>query len=315
LKAKHQIIYLCLLAILVIASYLLVLIPKKTGDDVPRAVFAKRERLTNSQLPQVKPMATFPTLSAQGVIAIDLDSSVVLYEKSPEKQLLPASTTKIMTALIALESFKLEDTITVGNINVVGQKMRLVPGERITVGSLLDGLLIFSANDAAEVLAANFPGGRSAFINQMNIKAKELSMENTHFSNPSGLDALDHYSSVQDLVRLSDIAMQNPIFAEIVSTKTKIVSSVDGKIVHPLKNINELLGEVEGVMGVKTGWTEGARENLVTYVIREPKVGTGKKRVLIALLGSQDRFGETKTLIDWIFNNLSWQDVGYSLTE
>lgn len=315
MKAKHQIIYLSLLAIVVIASFLLSFVPPKSEDGTPRAVFAKRERLTKSQLPQITPLATFPTLSAQGVIAIDLDSSVVLYEKSPNKQLLPASTTKIMTALVALENYNLENIVTVGNINVVGQKMKLIPGEKITVGSLLDGLLIYSANDAAEVLAANFLGGRSAFINQMNTKAAELSMTNTHFSNPSGLDAIDHYSSVYDLVRLSDIAMQNPIFAEIVNTKTKIVTSTDGKIIHPLKNINELLGEVDGVKGVKTGWTEGARENLVTYVVRQPLVGQGQKRILIALLGSQDRFGETKILIDWIYNNLSWQDVGYKIMD
>jgi D-alanyl-D-alanine carboxypeptidase (penicillin-binding protein 5/6) len=99
--------------------------------------------------------------------------------------------------------------------------------------------------------------------------------------------------------------MEDPRFAEIVGTKTQVVRSIDGKIAHYLTNINELLGKIPGVLGVKTGWTENARENLVTYVNRDGH------RVMIAVLGSQDRFGETKELIDWIYSSYQWQEVKY----
>jgi D-alanyl-D-alanine carboxypeptidase (penicillin-binding protein 5/6) len=97
--------------------------------------------------------------------------------------------------------------------------------------------------------------------------------------------------------------MKNSEFAEIVGTKKINVSSVDGKIIHRLANVNELLGKIPGVLGVKTGWTENARENLVTYIERD------NHKIMIAVLGSQDRFGETTELIDWIFSNYSWQEV------
>lgn len=303
---KYSLLYLSILAFLLIGSFALTLIPGPPSSVVFHTASAQRSRLTDSQLPSIAALASFPTLSAQGVIAIDLDSAVVLYEKNPDMQLLPASTTKIMTALVAMDQFSPSDVITVGRVSVVGQKMNLVYGEQLTVRSLLDGLLIYSANDAAEVLAANYPGGREEFMATMNQKARQYHMDNTHFTNPVGLDAQNHYSSVRDLVRLSSIAMQHPLFAQIVGTKTKTVTSVDGKIIHKLTNLNQLLGSVEGVLGVKTGWTEGARENLVTLVDR------GDRKILIALLGSQDRFGETKQLINWIFENTSWNEIDYN---
>jgi serine-type D-Ala-D-Ala carboxypeptidase (penicillin-binding protein 5/6) len=168
--------------------------------------------------------------------------------------------------------------------------------------------LVYSANDAAETLAQNFPGGYDAFISAMNLKANELSMANSHFENPIGLDGDTQRSTARDLVRVSEVAMRNPEFAKIVGTKNKVVSDVSEKFIHNLKNVNELLGVVPGVMGVKTGWTEGARENLVTYLVRENHDGATHK-IMIALLGSQDRFGETREIIDWIFNNYNWNEV------
>lgn len=245
--------------------------------------------------------SNFPLLSAQAAIAIDLHSGVTLYEKNPDLNLLPASTTKIVTSLVALDYYPLEKILQVKNVNVVGQKMRLVPGEEITVKDLLYGLLVFSANDAAEVLAENYPGGREVFVTAMNLKANELQLSSTNFTNPSGLETNNHLTTARDLIKVAKYAMKNPVFAEIVSTKEKIVKSVDGEITHNLVNINDLLGEVDGVLGVKTGWTENALENLVTYIKR------GDREVMIVVLGSHDRFGETKELISWIFKNYSWQ--------
>jgi serine-type D-Ala-D-Ala carboxypeptidase (penicillin-binding protein 5/6) len=234
---------------------------------------------------------------------VDLDSGVSLYEKNPDTKLLPASTTKIVTALTALDSYQMDQVITVGKINIVGQKMGLFQGEQLTFENLLYGLLVYSANDAAETLAESYPAGYDAFILAMNAKAADLSMTNSHFDNPVGLDTDDQHSTAKDLIRASEVAMRNPEFAKIVGTKSINFTDVSGKIKYNLKNINQLLGVVPGVMGVKTGWTENARENLVTYIERD-----GHK-VMIAVLGSQDRFGETKELIDWIFANYKWQEV------
>ncbi len=245
----------------------------------------------------------FPILSAQGALAVDLDSGISLYEKNPDAKLLPASTTKIITALVALDSYTLDQIITVGKINVIGQKMGLFLGEQITVENLLYGLLVYSANDAAEVFAVNYPGGYEAFIQAMNVKAKDLSMINSNFQNPVGLDGNNQITTAKDLIRVSEVAMRNPVFAKIVGAKSISFTDITGKVKYNLKNINELLGVVPGVLGVKTGWTENARENLVTYIERD-----GHK-VMIAVLGSQDRFGETKELINWIFSNYNWQEV------
>ena len=258
-----------------------------------------------SPLPVLSETVNIPILSAQSALAVDLGSGAVLYEKNPDTPYLPASTTKIITALVAMDYYPPDAVITVGSIGVTGQKMGLLPGEQISVESLLDGLLIFSANDAAEILAENFPGGREEFIEAMNIKARRFNLENSYFTNPTGLDGDDQVATARDLIRIAEIAMQNVKFAKIVGTKTKIVTNTTGKISHRLTNINELIGEVPGVFGVKTGWTENARENLVTYIERD------ERRVMIAIMGSQDRFGETKELINWVFENYNWEEVSY----
>lgn len=246
----------------------------------------------------------FPTISAQSVYVIDLGSGVPLYEKNPNARLLPASTTKIVTALVAMDVYTLDTVIKIPKaVRVEGQKIGLYEGMEMTVENLLKGLLIYSANDAAETLASAYPLGRSAFIDLMNAKAIKLSMTNSHFENPTGLDGSSQYSTAKDLVRATEVAMRNPVFSEIVGTKETVVTDVTGKNVYKIKNINKLLGEVDGVHGIKTGWTQNARENLVTYVERN------NHKVLLAILGSSDRFGETKELIDWIFTNYNWEEV------
>jgi D-alanyl-D-alanine carboxypeptidase len=261
---------------------------------------------TASALPILKENSIPPIISAQGVIAVDANSAVILYEKNSDQPLFPASTTKMMTALVALEHYPPDDIINVGLFKTTGQRMGLKMGEELTVKDLIAGLLIFSANDAAEVLASHFPDGREAFINEMNKTAKELGMLNTHFANPSGLDQEGHVSTARDLMRLAEVAMRREDFSTIVAIKDKTVQSRDGKFKHRLTNINQLLGKVEGVKGVKTGWTENARENLVTYIDRDGK------RVFITLLGSQDRFGETTELINWIYQSYDWQKIEFT---
>jgi len=298
-KSNLDLLYLSALAFILISTTAISL-TTPIKEDVIKVLGQGVER-KYSDLPVLKEGASFPIVSAQSVMAVDLVSGVTLYEKNPNKALLPASTTKILTALVALDTYTLDQVLRVNKVNVVGQKMGLVVGEEITFIDLLSGLLIYSANDAAEVLANNHPDGRTAFIDLMNKKVNDLGLTNSHFTNPVGLDDGAQYSTTRDLVIVAKYAMKNPIFAELVSTKEKIVKSVDDKFVHRLVNLNKLLGDVPGVMGVKTGWTEAARENLVTYVDRDDR------KVMIVVLGSSDRFGETRELIEWIYNSYFWE--------
>lgn len=292
--------HLVMLAFVLIASTGLSLINRKVitiSTPVTKAYEV-------SMLPVLGENTTsFPIVSAQGVIVVDDSSGSILYEKNADLRLLPASTTKIITALTALDYYDLDSKLVVGNIRVEGQKMGLIKGEEITFRSLLYGLLVYSGNDAAEVIAQNYPGGRDLFINAMNLKAKQLNLDNSHFDNPVGLDGQNQISTAKDMVRLARVAMQNPLISEIVNTQEVSVTDISGKIIHRMESTNKLLGRVDGVRGIKTGWTENARENLITMIERD------NHKVFIAVLGSQDRFGETKELIDWIFNNYEWKEV------
>jgi D-alanyl-D-alanine carboxypeptidase (penicillin-binding protein 5/6) len=277
--ASERLFYLAMLGFVFIASFSF---GYKNEVSAQKPIYYKvRDDL--SPIPILKYGYEIPFLSAQGAMAIDLDSRVILYQKEPDLALLTASTTKIMTALVALDYFSMDTTLTVNKVAVEGRKMGLYQGMKFRFEDLLDALLIYSANDAAEVIADNYPGGREAF------------------SNPGGLDAIDNMSTSRDMLALSEVALKNKKFAEIVRTQEKDLSDEEGLVDYRLTNTNELLGKVDGVLGVKTGWTENARENLVTYIERD------NHRILLAVFGSQDRFGETEKLIDWIFGSYDWR--------
>lgn len=302
-KKKDHFLYFVILAFVFIASTALA-VSGKAEEVIASLQITPAPQKSFPPLPVLSGNATYPVFSAQGVLAVDLGSGISLYEKNSDNPLLPASTTKIITAMVALDIYKLDQVLTVGKgVAVDGQKMGLTQGEQMKFEDLLYGLLVFSANDAAETLAQNYPGGYGAFISAMNQKAKDLGMNNSKFVNPVGLDQDGQITTSKDLVRAAEVAMRNSEFAKIVGTKSVVVSDTTGKSTYNLKNLNELLGSVPGVLGVKTGWTENARENLVTYIERN------NHKVMIAILGSQDRFGETKELIDWIFANYQWDEV------
>lgn len=306
LNKKNNFLYFTILAFVFVSTSAMAINGKINISPLPVEIVEGAQKKFPPN-PVLTGSVPYPILSAQGVLAVDLSSGVPLYEKNSDELLLPASTTKIVTALVALDTYKLDQILTVPQgVLVDGQKMGLIPGEQMRFEDMLYGLLVYSANDAAETLAKDYPGGYDAFIEAMNSKAKDLSMTNTKFANPIGLDQLNQITTARDLVRAAEVAMRNQEFAKIVGTKQIIISDASGKYTYNLKNINELLGSVPGVLGVKTGWTENARENLVTYIERD-----GHK-VMIAVLGSQDRFGETKELIDWIFANYTWQEVKVS---
>lgn len=252
--------------------------------------------------PVLKAQDPAPVLSARGVYAEDVDTGEILFSKHAQDPLLPASTTKIATALVAMKTFDPEEVLTVVKITgVTGQKMGLLEGEKITARALIYGTLIHSANDAAMALANAYPGGKSAFVDAMNELAGNWGLAKTHFTNPVGFDEYLHFSTARDLAYLARLAMEEPKFAQVVGLQGATVASVDGRVAHRLTSTNQLLGSVPGVVGVKTGHTVTSGESLVTRVDRD-----GHK-VLIALVGSDDRFGESKALIEWIFANYIWE--------
>lgn len=240
-------------------------------------------------------------ISANGLVILDVNSGVFLYKRNEEMLLAPASTTKILTALVALDAYNLDDIVTVKNVMSNGQMMGLVSGERITVENLLFGALIQSGNDAAYALAEHYQGGVANFVVAMNQKAKSLHLSKSTFTNPVGFDDPNHKMTPLDLARLGSIALENKVIAKMVAIPQITVSDVTHTYFHPLKNVNELLGKIPGVGGIKTGWTEEAGENLITLVDRSGH------RLIIVVLHSRDRFGETATLIDWVFGNYQWE--------
>ena len=217
----------------------------------------------------------------------------------------PASTTKLMTAIVALDVFKPDDLVTVSDPIASGRVMGLINGEKITVENLLYGILVHSANDAAFVLASFHPQGVEGFVRAMNDKAQLLSLDNTHFANPAGFDDVKQYTTAFDLTRLSLYALNQPTIAKMVGIPSIVVADDAFVHFHPLANVNKLLGVMPGVAGMKTGWTENAKENLVNLTKRDGH------RILTVILGSDDRFGETVTLTNWLFANYNWIDLTY----
>ena len=252
-------------------------------------------------IPPVGKNLPFPSFSARSILIKELTSETILYQKDINVSLPVASTTKIMTALVASEYFKPNSVLKVNDVaDIPGTKVGLFKGEDLSFRSLLYGMLLSSGNDAAYSIAENYPGGVLGFVSAMNKKVTELNLKNTHFDNPAGFDSPKHYSSASDLAKITEDALKNFQLARIFATKETDIVSLDKKYTHKLSNLNKLLSQVKGVLGVKTGKTEAAKENLITLIERD------EHKVLIVVLGSDDRFGETTKLIDWTYSNFEW---------
>ena len=216
-------------------------------------------------------------VSAAAAVLMDADSGSLLYEKNGEKRMLIASTTKLMTALVALEQGGLQQEITVtGGHMAEGSSMYLRPGEKLTLETLLYGLLLCSGNDAA-LAVTECMGGAVPFVARMNEKAAELGMENTHFANPNGLDDEAHYSTAEDMAKLAAAAMDDPVLRRVASTRTARIGG------RTLTNHNKLLSRVEGCVGLKTGYTRAAGRTLVSCAERD-----GVRLVAVTLQDGDD---------------------------
>lgn len=246
----------------------------------------------------------YPTISAQAAVIIDNDSQVVLFSKNPYLRFSLASTTKIMTALVALDYYKLDDILTVEGDKVPPAVVGFKKGEQVRFEDMLYGLLLPSGNDAALAIAQNYPGGEETFINKMNEKAKNLHLIYTHFEDSSGFSDND-FSTVLDLGRLASFAVGNPVFTQVVDTKSWTIRVLNSNVVYSVRNLNKLLG-VEGVTGIKTGYTEEAGEVLVTS-----KMENGHTLILV-VMKSEDRFGDTEKLLRLVSGNVLFQDLNPS---
>ena len=216
-------------------------------------------------------------VSATAAVLMDADTGQLLYDKAGTRQMRIASTTKIMTALVALEQGALDDTVTVGPQHMTeGSSMYLRAGETVRVEELLYGLLLCSGNDAALALT-ECAGGLEPFVALMNEKAAALGMDDTSFANPNGLDAEGHYSTARDMAVLAAAAMEDPTFRRICSSKTAAVGQ------RTMENHNRLLRQVEGCVGLKTGYTKAAGRTLVSCAERD-----GCRLVAVTLCDGDD---------------------------
>lgn len=246
-----------------------------------------------------------PIITARAVGLYDIVSDKFLYAKEPDRQVPIASVTKLMTAVIIKENINISDIITVApeNINVDGQGADLVKGERIVVADLLKIMLIKSSNDAAASFANYAKQQGIDLVAKMNEKAKEIGMNQTRYLDPSGLND-NGVSTVKDLVLLVKyINDQHSDIWRILRTQSETVASYDGINSHALTSTNALLGQMSGIIGGKTGYTDRAMGTMVLQV----SLQDGENMVISIILGSSDRFGETKKLIDWGNTAYRWK--------
>ena len=252
------------------------------------------------------------SLNSRACIVLDRKSNRIIYGKNEKNKVKMASTTKIMTATIVIENYDLSKTVEISKkaAGTGGSRLGLKQGDKISVLDLLHGLMLCSGNDAAVALAETVAGGIPEFSDMMNNKAKELGLENTHFESPHGLDSDNHYTTAYDLSLLTNYALNNETFLKIVGTKNYTVT-ING---YPknITNTNELLGTLNGVYGVKTGFTNGANRCLVTACKRNDL------DIICVVLGCDTKNFRTKDsikLIEYTFQNYEYLNISDLIDE
>ena len=241
-----------------------------------------------------------PRINSKAAIIFDRTTKKVMWGKNENDKRAMASTTKIMTAIVVLENSNLTDVVTISKkaAGTGGSRLKIKAGDKITVNDLLYGLMLKSGNDAAVALAQHVGGSVEGFAELMNKKALELGLTNSHFVTPHGLDSKEHYTTAYELALLTDYALSNPKFASVVKTKTYNIS-INGTT-RTISNTNELLGNLYGVDGVKTGFTGNAMRCLVTSCSRDGH------QIITVVLGAdtkKDRTIDSKKLIEYAFSN------------
>jgi hypothetical protein len=251
--------------------------PKRTGDD------------------------PVPDTTAIHIAIIDDDSGQIIYGEQPYTEVPQASTTKIATTIVALErspdlSQKINVTISASQMVARdgSSTMGIEPGRSVTLDTLLHGMMLPSGNDAAEQVAVSLGGTRDQYVQWMNDEVLSLGLKDTHFANPSGMDATGHYSSAYDMAMLARYAMHNATFRDLAGATTY---SGDG---FQMSTLNRLLGVYPGADGVKIGFTDAAQKTFVASAVRNGH------RVYVSLMHSEDLPGDSSALFNWVWNNYTW---------
>jgi D-alanyl-D-alanine carboxypeptidase (penicillin-binding protein 5/6) len=256
------------------------------------------------RIPKFLNKTAVPPVSAGYIYIMDRSSKTPLYEENENTPTYPASTTKIATAIVEIERGGLEIPLLVPNDlyeRVNGSWMGLKPGDLVNKENLLWGMLVNSGNDAAWVLNFHHNTAETSLVDEMNELVGRLGLTQTHFVNAVGFDEPNHITTAKELAHISDYALKIPIFSKIVSTKSKVITSLNPKPnTYFLQNTNGLLGKYPGVYGVKTGTTDAAGGVLVSLY------KSGTHEVIIVIMKSFDRENDTIKLIEWVKKNYTW---------
>lgn len=252
-----------------------------------------------------------PGISADAAILMDLKTGQVLYAKNPFKTRPPASTTKVLTALIAIESGKLKEQVKVSRKAAYtdGSSMYLKVGEVLSLSDLIYGALMHSGNDACEAIAEHIGGSVEKFAELMNIKALAVGTVNTHFTNPHGLPDDNHYTCAYDLARITRHALNNPVFSQIVSTRNKMLKDPEEESGRILSNTNKLLWKYLWADGVKTGTTSKAGQCLISSATK------GNRQLVAVVLHSGNRWQDSIKLFEYGFNQFEYSQVAVTGVE
>lgn len=298
-----------LLKIFIIFIFNIFIFTNSFADDIPtqEEYFNISSYLdSNDYIESSTPSSEFPTINSRAYVVLDRKTNTILVGKNEYAKKKMASTTKIMTAIVIIENYNLNETVTISKKagNTGGSRLGLKAGDKITVNDLLYGLMLRSGNDAAVALAEYASGSIEEFAKLMNQKALELNLTNTHFVTPHGLDQDEHYTTAYELALLTNYALNNKTFSRIVGTKNFTVT-ING---YPkeLFNTNELLGNFDGVYGVKTGFTNGANRCLVTACKRDDK------DIICVVLGADTKKFRTQDsikLLNYALNNFTYVDI------
>lgn len=252
----------------------------------------------SAQAGAVEDQALVPEVTASAWILYDATADRILGTHNPDERRPMASTTKMMTALLALEGGSASDLVTVSDASasIGGAQIGLVAGEQIVLDDLLAALLLQSANDAAIAIAEHVAGSESRFVEEMNGRAVALGMDNTAFVNPHGLDTPGHYSSARDLLTLAQEAMTHPDFARLVALSEVTLTPAPNGAVRVATNRNELIGSYDGAIGIKTGFTDDAGLVLASAATRSDRT------LYAVVMNSEDHFADSIALLDYGFD-------------
>ena len=244
-----------------------------------------------------------PSVTAQGACVLEAGTNTVLYSKNAHEKLPMASTTKVMTAILAIERGNPDEIITTCDeaYGTEGSSIYLKKNEKISLRDLLYGLMLRSGNDAAVAIAVHIGGSVDGFVSLMNEKAREIGAVNTQFKNPNGLPIDGHYTTAYDLAIICSYALSNEVFSQIVSTQYHTADT--GEVKRTMMNKNKLLFQYEGAIGIKTGYTKAAGKSLTFAASRE------NMKVVGVVLNCPDMFNDSMTLMDFCFDTYEMYTV------